>query len=325
MPLDDELLREARASRDRLVEVQHEAERARAHHHHAVRRLHAGGGSMREIAESLGLSHQRIHQIVDGGSAPVPRKLRDRLGRLRSDCAAVDPEAFARFGPEARQALARAQGEARAREHGYLGTEHVLLGLLGAERGLAARILSSLGVDRERPRPPLAERLMGQGATSPAIAAEPAASTDLDLPLTARTKQALDLAVKEAGKARSMYAETEHLLLGIVRVRDGVAARVLRDLRVDEDAVRGLVARAERRCSFCARGGLEVGHMVSGPGVFICDGCVEGTAAFAPSVASCDFCGRGARQGARVVAAAGTAICERCVALCREIQAEERS
>ena len=71
MSLDEELVREAEAARARLLEAQHAAEQARADYHHAIRRLHAAGGSLREIAEVLRLSHQRVHQIIDEAAEPT--------------------------------------------------------------------------------------------------------------------------------------------------------------------------------------------------------------------------------------------------------------
>jgi hypothetical protein len=75
--ITEQLLREARQSRDRLLELQHEAEQAQVAYQHAVRRLHAAGGSMREIADALGLSYQRVHQIVDvsTGKGAVKRRV----------------------------------------------------------------------------------------------------------------------------------------------------------------------------------------------------------------------------------------------------------
>jgi ClpX C4-type zinc finger len=79
MGLDPELVRKAEAARERLVELQHATERAKADYHHAIRRLHAAGGSLREIAEALGLSHQRVHQIIDEAVEPTrPRRPRWR-------------------------------------------------------------------------------------------------------------------------------------------------------------------------------------------------------------------------------------------------------
>jgi hypothetical protein len=333
--VDERLLREARETRDRLLELQHEAERARVDHDHAIRRLHAAGASMREIAEILGLSHQRIHQIVDAGASGTSGAGHKRLlGRLTGRGEGRGPgasKALERFAADAREALSRAQEEARTLNHNYIGTEHMLLGLLRAERGVAARVLFSLGVGLEPVRTALEERLVGRGATAPPPGA---------LAMTPRSKKALELALKEAKRLRSMVGG-EHLLLGIVRVHDGLAAGVLRELGVDEEAVRARLRRAGCRCSFCGRGGLEVEHLVAGPGVFICDRCVAsagklraGSGVAAPlggltlvagEAGSCCFCGKSARRVERLVAGPETAICNECLALCREIQDEERN
>ena len=74
MALDETLLREARQARDRVIELQLEADRAQVNYQHAIRRLHAAGGSLREIAEALGLSHQRVHQIVETVAGKIALK-----------------------------------------------------------------------------------------------------------------------------------------------------------------------------------------------------------------------------------------------------------
>jgi len=74
MTLDEELLNEAKDVRNRVIDLDYEAERARLSYQHAIRRLHAAGGSLREIAEALGLSHQRVHQIVEGVEGKVAIK-----------------------------------------------------------------------------------------------------------------------------------------------------------------------------------------------------------------------------------------------------------
>jgi hypothetical protein len=78
MALDADLVREAEAARERLIESQHAAEQAQADYHHAIRRLHAAGGSLREIAMALHLSHLRVHQIIDAGDEPARRRWRRR-------------------------------------------------------------------------------------------------------------------------------------------------------------------------------------------------------------------------------------------------------
>ena len=92
MVLDPGLVRDAEAARERLLKSQHAAEQARVDYHHAIRRLHAAGGSLREIAEVLRLSHQRVHQIIDeaaepsragGGGDGVGQDGGDRRGRAR--------------------------------------------------------------------------------------------------------------------------------------------------------------------------------------------------------------------------------------------------
>src|ERR687893_2701540 len=100
-PLDPTILTEARSSRDRLLELQRDLEKTRADYNHAVRRLHAAGGSLREIAENLGLSHQRVHQIVEVGETSGPA-MRHR-GRKRFAWA------FERFTRRARQIVVLAQ------------------------------------------------------------------------------------------------------------------------------------------------------------------------------------------------------------------------
>ena len=82
MGLDRELVREAERAREQLAVSQHAAERARADYHHAIRRLHAAGGSLREIAEALRLSHQRVHQIIDEATEPTRRRWRRRAQLL---------------------------------------------------------------------------------------------------------------------------------------------------------------------------------------------------------------------------------------------------
>ena len=86
MTLDETTLTEARELRSRLLELQHDADRAKLDFHHAIRRLHAAGGSMREIAEALDLSHQRVHQIVEGDE-PVGHRMGWAQPRARAAAA----------------------------------------------------------------------------------------------------------------------------------------------------------------------------------------------------------------------------------------------
>ncbi len=281
---------------------------------------------MREIAEALGLSHQRIHQIVDGGQdGKEGRKTKflDRVGSRRGRGA--PPGALERLSEDASAVLTFAEQEARALNHNYLGTEHMLLGLLRAQQELAGRILFSLGVGLQETRTALEERLVGRGDSAPAPG---------PLRWTPRSKKVLEAALKEAQAARSVHVGTEHLLLGLARVRDGLAARLLLELGIDEERVRRRLRQAFCACSLCGRGGLEVEQLVAGPGVFICSRCIElagglledgnrsaGLALLPPeSGTSCSFCRKSSKRAGRVVAGQAAAICAKCISLCEEIE-----
>ena len=132
---------------------------------------------------------------------------------------------YERFTERARQVVVLAQDEARALKHNYIGTEHILLGLLREEEGLAARVLESLGITVEEVRAQVA-RIVGQGDEV----------TTGQIPFTPRAKKVLELALREALSLGHNYIGTEHILLGLVRETEGVAARLL--LGLDADAVK---------------------------------------------------------------------------------------
>ena len=139
---------------------------------------------------------------------------------------------FERFTERARQVVVLAQDEARALKHNYIGTEHILLGLLREEEGLAARVLESLDITVEEVRAQVA-RIVGQGDEV----------TTGQIPFTPRAKKVLELALRESRALGHQYIGTEHILLGLVRENDGVAARILLDLGVDAETVREAVGR----------------------------------------------------------------------------------
>ena len=134
---------------------------------------------------------------------------------------------FERFTERARQVVVLAQDEARALKHNYIGTEHILLGLLREEEGLAARVLESLDITVEEVRAQVA-RIVGQGDEV----------TTGQIPFTPRAKKVLELALREALSLGHNYIGTEHILLGLVREHDGLAARVLTGLGADEERIR---------------------------------------------------------------------------------------
>jgi ATP-dependent Clp protease ATP-binding subunit ClpC len=140
---------------------------------------------------------------------------------------------FERFTEPARQVVVLAQDEARELKHNYIGTEHLLLGLIREERGLAARVLGSLGVTLEGVRAQVG-RIIGLGDDV----------TTGEIPFTPRTKKVLELSLREALALGHNYIGTEHVLLGIVAEGEGVACRILLDFGVSSDAVREGVVRA---------------------------------------------------------------------------------
>jgi len=144
-----------------------------------------------------------------------------------------------RFTERARKVLMLAQEEAKRMNHNYIGTEHLLLGLVQEESGVAARVLRELGVNPYRVRK-IIEDTVGRGGR---------ATMGQTAGLTPRTKRVIELAVEEARRMGHHYIGTEHLLLGLVREGEGLAVNVLRDLGVDLDAVRIQTTRAIMRGS----------------------------------------------------------------------------
>ena len=140
---------------------------------------------------------------------------------------------FERFTERARQVVVLAQGEARALKHNYIGTEHILLGLLREEEGLAARVLESLDITVEEVREQV-KRLVGEGDEEIVTG---------QIPFTPRAKKVLELALREALSLGHSYIGTEHVLLGVVRENQGVAARILLDFDADAETIRNEIMR----------------------------------------------------------------------------------
>jgi ATP-dependent Clp protease ATP-binding subunit ClpC len=139
---------------------------------------------------------------------------------------------FERFTERARQVVVLAQEEARDLKHNYIGTEHLLLGLLREGDGVAARVLGSLEVTLEDVRGEIM-RIVGEGEHE----------AQGQIPFTPRAKKVLELALREALSLGHNYIGTEHILLGLVRESEGVAARILNDLDADADRIRQEVMR----------------------------------------------------------------------------------
>jgi ATP-dependent Clp protease ATP-binding subunit ClpC len=139
---------------------------------------------------------------------------------------------FERFTESARQVVVLSQDEARALRHDYIGTEHILLGLLREESGLAASVLVSLDINFEVVRAQV-ERIVGKGDAN--------GISGQMLPFTPRAKKTLDLALREALSLGHDYVGTEHILLGLGQEREGVAFTVLRHFGADAETIRNRV------------------------------------------------------------------------------------
>jgi hypothetical protein len=199
---------------------------------------------------------------------------------------------FERFTDRARRVLVLAQEEARLLNHNFIGTEHVLLGLIHEREGIAAQALRELDVRLPAVRDKVGETI-GLAGTPPSGSP----------PFTPRAKKVLELSLRESMQLGHNYIGTEHLLLGIVREGQGVAAQVLVAMGVSLDRVRqqvvelladqhddvpggrpaassgptiaGFGGAALVACSFCGLRPPESGRLVSGESAFICEHCIR--------------------------------------------------
>jgi Clp amino terminal domain, pathogenicity island component len=205
---------------------------------------------------------------------------------------------FERFTDRARHVVVLAQEEARLLNHNYIGTEHILLGLIHEGEGIAAKALESLEISLDDARAQVHE-IIGHGGQPPSG----------HIPFTPRAKKVLELSLREALQLGHNYIGTEHILLGLIREGEGVAAQVLANLGADLATVRqrviqllsghtggepaggtatGVESPLEVRrhvggaiggppapsCSFCGRDLWEVGHYVTGNAAIMCEVCI---------------------------------------------------
>ena len=156
---------------------------------------------------------------------------------------------FERFSERARRVLSLAQEEAQRFNHGYIGTEHILLGLVRESDGVAARVLGNLGVELNKVRSAV-EFIIGKGD-------RPVSSENIGL--TPRAKKVIELAVDEARRLNHHYIGTEHLLIGLMREGEGVAAGVLESLGVTLDKVRAETSRLLSQGTTSGQAGTRTG------------------------------------------------------------------
>lgn len=156
---------------------------------------------------------------------------------------------FERFTEKAIKVIMLAQEEARRLGHNFVGTEQILLGLIGEGTGVAAKVLKSMGVNLKDARIEV-EKIIGRGSGFVAV----------EIPFTPRAKRVLELSLEEARQLGHNYIGTEHLLLGLIREGEGVAARVLENLGVDLSKVRTQVIRMLGETAEVAAGSTSQGR-----------------------------------------------------------------
>ncbi len=239
--------------------------------------LRAGNADRRVTLRLSPSLHRRITSAAETTGKSINTWCIEALEQFVVDSPAdID---LSRFTERARTVLILAQEEARLLNHNYLGTEHQLLGLIREEEGIAGRVLARLGVTIERARESVTY-LVGRGAGSVQAG---------EKPMTPRAKKVLALAMSESRRLDNHYIGTEHLLLGIVREGEGIAAGMLESMEVSLELVRQQVMQIVtqsltpqgstwiplRQCSFCGKERQAVARLIAGPGgVSICDECV---------------------------------------------------
>lgn len=216
-----------------------------------VQQARESGMSWSQIGQQLGVSKQGAQQRFNAGQArleDLPHQLRELGASLEEKFLARSPSASGgllqkvrsafkpqRFTAAARQVVILAQEEARSLKHDYIGSEHMLLGLLREDSGVAAATLRSVGVTLEQVRAKVAEK-------NPPLVDAPAGH----LPFATGARVALEAAMTESANLRHNYIGTEHVLLGVLK-DDNMARDVLRELHMDVDHLTEEVSRLLER------------------------------------------------------------------------------
>jgi ClpA/ClpB-like protein len=182
--------------------------------------------ALRAIGRRQGWAGPDVYRVVDPMTPPHAQGTQSRPpsagGAVRCD----------KFTPRARKVLTLAQDEAQRFNHNYIGTEHLLLGLVREGQGVAARVLVGMNIELEQIRTAV-EFVIGRG-DRPTVG---------EVGITPRAKRVIELAIDEARRLGHTYIGTEHLLLGLAREGEGIAAGVLESLGVNLDRVRHEVIR----------------------------------------------------------------------------------
>jgi hypothetical protein len=188
---------------------------------HFVQEARAAGCTWSQIGEALGVSKQAAQQRHSA--------LRSLIGKFVGGVeSATGP--FKRFTVQARQVVVRGQEEARVLGHDYMGTEHLLLGLLSEGESVAAQALRQAGIALDDVRVEIVE-IVGHGED--ALRGR--------IPFTPRAKKVMELALRESPQLRHSFLGTEHILLGLIREGEGLAAQILVKLGADLKQLRSTV------------------------------------------------------------------------------------
>jgi hypothetical protein len=189
---------------------------------HFVQEARTAGCSWSQIGAALGVTRQAAQQRHS--------TLRSLIGKLRGGVEAVMEGAFSRFSDRARLVVVLAQDEARRLGHNYIGTEHLLLGLLVEGEGIGARALQEAGITLDTARAGV-EEIVGCGQEPPGG----------HLPFVSRAKKVLELALRESLRLNHNHIGTEHILLGLLREGEGAGAQIIAAAGVQPDQLRDSV------------------------------------------------------------------------------------
>jgi len=189
-----------------------------------------------------------------GLTAKVAAACEGRAARAVTGTRSTTTSMFERFTEKAIKVVMLAQEEARRLGHNFVGTEQIMLGLIGEGTGIAAKVLKSMGINLKEARIEV-EKIIGRGSGFVAV----------EIPFTPRAKRVLELALEEARLLGHSYIGTEHLLLGLLREGEGVAARVLENLDADSAKIRSQVVRMVGESQEAVGAGAAAGA-AGGPG-----------------------------------------------------------
>ena len=213
---------------------------------------------------------------------------------------------FERFTDRARRVVVLAQEEARLLNHNFIGTEHLLLGMLAEGEGIAAEVLVSADISLDAARRKV-EAIGRRGSSTPSG----------HIPFTPRAKKVLEYALREALQLGDNFIGTEHLLLALLREGQGIAIQALVNLGADLDWVR------EQAVAMAGGGRTALFEAEEFDRPVLQKPDIQPAPSAHKSVLHCSFCLEPQDRVAKLIAGPGVYICDRCIALCQEILDEQ--